>query len=78
MGMLNTELNLTDLHSLKQIIKNKSVNHGKFKKCTWEMIRFLTNLNLHSNFTRNRNYWCFLPICIHPNIKNVLPRDDPL
>ena len=39
------------------------------------MIRFFTNLNLHSNFTRNRNYWCFLPICIPLNVKNVLTYD---
>ena len=42
------------------------------------MIRFLTNLNLHSKVTRKRNYWCFLPICIPLNVKNVLAYDYPL
>ena len=70
MRKLNTDLNLRDLHSLITDYTDKKCKPWKIE-ITSEIIRFLTNLNLHSDFTRYRNYCCFLPICIPQNQKCV-------
>ena len=78
MGKLNTELNLIDLHSLITSYKERKCKPWRIKKMHLWNDEVFKNLNLHSSFDRNGNYWWFLPICIPSNIKNVLVCDYPL